>query len=91
MEGLSNDTLNINFTSEFSFLDCRVYPWGKIYINDKFAGQTPLEKLPAVLPGEYNLKIVNPSYKDFSDTLSFSAGDTIRMHYNFARQSLMAY
>lgn len=60
-----------------SYLKIQVIPWGEVYIDDKYLGQTPIgEKIP-VEPGIRILKVINPYYQSYYETIAFKKGETI--------------
>uniref|UniRef100_A0A7V6CMP3 PEGA domain-containing protein n=1 Tax=candidate division WOR-3 bacterium TaxID=2052148 RepID=A0A7V6CMP3_UNCW3 len=60
-----------------SYLKINVIPWGEVYLDDKYLGQTPIvEKIP-VEPGIRVLKVINPYYQFYYETIAFKKGETI--------------
>lgn len=78
----SISTLNINMRSFFSYLDCKVFPWADVYLNEIYLGQTPFDKIKAVSPGTYTLKLKNPNFDDFAKEVVFNLNDTVRINLN---------
>ncbi|HSP88454.1 MAG TPA: serine/threonine-protein kinase, partial [Ignavibacteriaceae bacterium] len=77
-------TVKINFYNEVGYFDCNIFPWGDIYINGIYKSTTPLRKPIVLMPGEYNLKIINKNYgKDIEETVTVKAKETITRRYNF--------
>lgn len=76
--------MNINFQNSFAYLQCKVFPWGDIYINNKFVAQTPLEKNIILNAGEYSLTIKNPEYNDYNQKIVLERMDTLVIDYSFA-------
>ena len=77
-------TVKINFYEEVGYLDCKIYPWGEIYINGTHKSTTPLRKPIVLLPGEYSLKITNENYdKDIEQLITIRAKETVTLRYNF--------
>jgi len=59
------------------YLKIQVIPWGEVYVDDKYLGQTPIvEKIP-VEPGIRILKVINPYYQPYYETIAFRKGETI--------------
>ncbi len=63
--------LKISLESLMGFIDCKVNPWGDIYINGNYKGQTPLKELIKVNPGFIKLTIKHPNLKIVDTTLFF--------------------
>jgi serine/threonine-protein kinase len=77
-------TVKINFYEEVGYLDCKIFPWGEIYINGDHKSTTPLRKPIVLMPGEYNLKITNENYdKTIEEVITIKAKETITLRYNF--------
>jgi serine/threonine-protein kinase len=78
-------TVKINFNEKVGFLDCKVFPWGEIYINGIYNSTTPLRKPIILMPGNYTLKISNPDYSDIEEQLTIKAKETLTLKYNFEK------
>jgi len=77
-------TVKINFYEEVGYLDCKIFPWGEIYINGTHKSTTPLRKPIVLMPGIYNLKITNSNYdKDIEQVVTINAKDSVVLRYNF--------
>lgn len=64
-----SNELEYNLDSIFSRLELQVQPWGDIFIDGKYIGQTPLQKPLYVTRGKHILKIKNEFYKTWTDTI----------------------
>ncbi len=77
-------TVKINFYEEVGYLDCKIFPWGEIYINGDYKSTTPLRKPIVLMPGEYNLKISNLNYdRDIEQVVTIKAKEKVVLKYNF--------
>lgn len=76
-------TVKVNLDTLMGYLNCKAYPWGEIYINGYFRGQTPLRRPVMLAPGSYTLTIKNPSYPDFIDYIRIRKRDTLIYKMNF--------
>ncbi|MGK9476819.1 serine/threonine-protein kinase [Melioribacter sp. OK-6-Me] len=76
--------LKISLESLLGFLDIKVNPWGNIYINGNYKGQTPLKEYIRVNPGFMRLKITNPNFKDVDTTVYVGQGDSLKLKFNLA-------
>lgn len=76
-------TVKINFNEKIGYLDCKVFPWGEIFINGTYNSTTPLRKPIMLMPGNYNLKISNPNYSDIEKEITIQAKETLTLRHNF--------
>lgn len=81
---IENDTLrvNVNLDTLAAFLQCNVYPWGDIYLNNSFKGQTPLNNPIILIPGDYRLEVRNPKHKTYAESINVVKGDTLTLTVN---------
>ncbi len=77
------DSVKINLNDLVGYLNCNVYPWGKIFIAGKYIGTTPLNKPLVMLPGNYQLIIKNTGYKDVEKMITIKAKQTLDINVNF--------
>ena len=75
--------LKVNLKNSFGYLVCKVFPWADIFINNKYLGQTPLEKPLTILPGEYVLSLRNPKFKEYVKNIIIKPGDTLIIDFTF--------
>ena len=75
--------IKVDFDTLVGFLNCNVYPWGKVYINGKYQGDTPFKDLIRLMPGKYVLQILNPRYKEYKEEINILKQDTLNIKYNF--------
>lgn len=73
--------LRVSLESLMSYIDCKVKPWGNIYVNGTYKGQTPLKELIRVFPGPIRLTITNPNYKDIDTSFYVQQGDTLQLKF----------
>ena len=74
---------NVNLDSFFGFLDCKVFPWGKIYIDNVYKGETPLVKPIILGPKNYLVEIRNPQFNTIKKSITIIKGDTLKLVQNF--------
>jgi serine/threonine-protein kinase len=77
------DSINVNFTQIVGYLNCEVYPWGEIYINEKLIGTTPFTKPVALMPGNYNITVKNANYAPVSKTITIKKKQKLNFTLNF--------
>lgn len=75
-------TVQVNLDNEFSSLDMKVLPWGIVTLNGVSYGETPFKKPLRVLPGKYSLKITNPAFQDYSETITVKKGEIFTRSIN---------
>ncbi len=71
------DTLRVQLQPRDGYLLIHVSPWGKIFINNRFVDTTPLNKPIALPPGEYTVRIENPNFTGWEDTVKIYPGKTV--------------
>ncbi len=77
------DSIYVNMNNLFGFLKCSIYPWGKIYIDGKYIGITPLVNSIVLKPGKYNLTVENENFSPVSKVVTISPKNTIDYKLNF--------
>lgn len=84
---ISNDKIEavkINFRELTGSLDCKVQPWGEVYIDGKHVGTTPLREPINLYPGRYDIQIVNKQYADtLRKRVNVTAMDTTEVTFSF--------
>ena len=73
-----NFTLSFNLDSIFARFDLQVLPWGKVYIDGKYIGETPLQKPVYVTRSKHFVEVKNDLYVTWHDTLDFSGKSKIQ-------------
>ncbi|MBN1998663.1 serine/threonine protein kinase [candidate division KSB1 bacterium] len=75
----------VNFDTLFGYLDCKVYPWAKIYVDGQFKGHTPTA--PIILdPGEHLLALENPNFQRTEQPINITRQDTLDFRYRFEKE-----
>jgi serine/threonine-protein kinase len=87
VEVKAEQVTNIRFSLDklMGFLNCRVNPWGNIFVNGELKGQTPIQGLIKVVPGSVRLTIKNPNYKDIDTVFFIRANDTLRLKFSYKK------
>ena len=75
--------IKINFTDYVGYLDCKIYPWGDIYINGEYKTTTPVRKPIPLIPGSYTLLIKNPGFDNIEKQIVITAKETCSLKLNF--------
>lgn len=71
------DTLNFNLEPAIGFLEVQVIPWAEVYINNEYNETTPLNHPVSLPAGKYELKLMNPNFTTWTDSIKIEAGQTI--------------
>jgi len=79
------ETIKINFNETVGYLECNIYPWGKIYVDSSYIGITPLRKPIALLPGKHDIVVRNSRYESISRQVTIIAKKTFDFNYNFVK------
>ncbi len=79
-------SIKIHLDTLFGFLECNVFPWGEVYVDGKFFGQTPFQRPLKLFPGEHFLSLRNPKYRPLSQKIVVTHNDTIRFNHRFEIQ-----
>ena len=87
IEVKAEQVTNIRFSLDklMGFLNCKVSPWGYIFINGELKGETPIQGLIKVVPGSVRLTIQNPNYKDIDTAFFIRANDTLKLKFSYKK------
>ena len=80
---METTTYKVNLDTLFGYLDCRVFPWGNIYVDSVLKGETPLLNPIVLAPDKYSVEIRNPQFQTVQKTVTISRGDTVKLVQNF--------
>jgi len=70
------DSANFNLQPLFGFLELQVSPWAEVYINGVYQETTPLGKPLSLRAGKHELRLVNPNFSAWTDSIEIKAGQT---------------
>ncbi len=71
------DSVVVNLIPSLGTLNLQVIPWAKVYINGEYRETTPLKE-PLTLPvGKYELKLVNPAFRVWIDSIEIHPGEIV--------------
>lgn len=76
-------SVRINLDTLFGKVDCKILPWGDIYINGKFRAQSPLKSPLLLLPGEYTVMIKHPDYQPTTQKIQVVKNQMTIIKHNF--------
>lgn len=77
-------SIKILLDSLVGYLKCNVFPWGEIYVDNKFLGQTPLSNMEKLKKGEHTINIKNPSFPEYVGSFNINGQDTVEINFNFS-------
>lgn len=80
------DTLNFNLSPSYGFLTLQVVPWAEVYINGKYIETTPFKDPLQVTAGKLELKLVNPNFATWADSIEIEAGQTIQKRISLLKK-----
>jgi serine/threonine-protein kinase len=75
--------LKINLETLVGYLDCKVHPWGEVYIDGEFKGETPLSKPLRLSPGDYKVLLKNKDFPEAVFTVQILQNETFVLKHNF--------
>lgn len=79
------ELVNVNFKTTVGYLECNIHPWGDLYIDGIFRGQTPLTAPIALMPGKHRLMVKNPSFADRHEDITIKKGESFYFNYTFGK------
>ena len=75
--------ISVNLDTLFGYLECMLYPWGNVYINNELIGQTPLPRPVRLEPGRHLLTLKNDNYGKIDEYIQIVKNDTLKFKFNF--------
>ena len=75
-----DETLKVSAKLEYGYLKIVVIPWGYVYLDGKKIVETPIAKPIPTKPGEHNLLVVNPGYREWREKINIVRGETLEKH-----------
>ena len=81
------DSANFNLEPLFGFLELQVIPWAEVYINGVYQETTPLSKPLSLPTGKHELKLVNPNFSTWTDSIEINAGQTYSKQISLLKQN----
>ncbi len=71
--------VTVNLDSAFTRLEIQVVPWGKIYIDGKYVGTSPLQQPLFITKETHWVEIKNNYYKAWSDSIDATNGSSLQL------------
>jgi serine/threonine-protein kinase len=75
--------LKFNLNTLFGFLNCKIFPWGEVFVDGEFKGSTPLQNNIPLNPGEHKILIKNPNFDDYDTSIFIKKAELSEFRYNF--------
>ncbi len=71
--------VTVNLDSAFTRLEIQVVPWGKIYIDGKYVGTSPLQQPLFITKEPHWIEVKNSYYKIWSDSIDATSGPSLQL------------
>jgi len=78
-----SDTLNIRLKPNFGYLMVKASPWAKLFINNQYKEDTPLEKALIIPAGQNIITLINPTLGTITDTIFIEVGKKVEKQFSF--------
>ncbi len=86
IKGGETQRIAVKLDTLFGYLDCQVFPWGKIFVDGRLVDVSPLKKPLPLPPGKHVLRVENPAFAEYDTTLIIVRKDTSRIRVRLLRQ-----
>ncbi|NOY58821.1 MAG: serine/threonine protein kinase, partial [Calditrichaeota bacterium] len=83
IEPMRTKVVTVNLDTLFGFLNCKIYPWGEIFIDGKTQGQSPFPRPICLEPGRHLIKVKNPQYQEVVEYIQINRRDTTEYELDF--------
>jgi serine/threonine-protein kinase len=80
-----SETLIVDMQINVGFLNIRVLPWAKIYIDGEYQETSPIEIPMTLAAGEHIVTLTNPNYKSIKDTIEVISGQILDKNFHFSK------
>jgi len=81
----------VHLDTLFGYLECKIFPWGEVFIDGKHTGQTPFLKPIMLNPGKHSISIHNPEYDTINKSFFIVKQETLKYEINLAGQQKLNY
>jgi serine/threonine-protein kinase len=78
-----SETLFVEMQMNIGFLNIKVLPWAKIYVDGNYAETSPIDNPIALAAGEHIITLTNPNFTSIKDTITVQAGKTLEKKFTF--------
>ncbi len=84
-----NDTTSnkyiFNLYKAFGYLNCKIFPWGTVFVDGIKIGETPMDNSLPLLPGNHLLEVENPSFPKYRKRIDIIKNDTTIVSLNLVK------
>jgi eukaryotic-like serine/threonine-protein kinase len=75
--------VSVSLDTVFGFLQCNVFPWGELFIDNESVGVSPFAQPIPITPGNHGLEIKNSKYRQYKDFINITKKETLLFKLNF--------
>ncbi|MCX8011069.1 MAG: protein kinase, partial [Ignavibacteria bacterium] len=69
LKGNEELKIKVNLDTLIGYLECNLNPWGQIFVDGEFKGETPLQKAIKLAPGIHNIVLKNPLFGSYEEKI----------------------
>ena len=69
----------------FGYLNCKIFPWGTVFVDGIKIGETPMDNSLPLLPGNHLLEVENPSFPKYRKRIDIIKNDTTIVRLNLVK------
>ena len=80
-----SERLSVNLFHEVSYIQLFIKPWAEVWVDGAYEGTTPLATPLILTPGYHKIRLHNPYFQDYIDTLNLAKGDTLEIKLTLKR------
>jgi eukaryotic-like serine/threonine-protein kinase len=84
IKGKETTKLYVNLNSLVAYIDIYANPWGKVYFNSAYKGDTPLSKVK-VVPDAIRISLRQNGYQDIDTVINVKKGDNLNLKFRFRK------
>ena len=78
-----SETLFVELVPNIGFLNIKVLPWAKVFVDGKYQETSPIENPIELAAGEHIITLTNPNYTSINDTIRVIPGKILEKRFNF--------
>ncbi len=79
-------SMDVSLQPFAGYLRISAKPWADVYIDGKFHETTPIAEPIRLSAGRHTLKLINPSYVPYEETITIVANQTLRKSVDLVRK-----
>jgi len=85
LRSAQKETLRVSLQGSMGYLDLRVYPWARVFVDGTYRETTPLSAPIALREGRHIITLENPAFASVKDTVWIDAGKTEKKRLRFKK------